>query len=598
MSINPTSRAEAYKTLIKADASLVELLRAIEEFQGEAWDAQIKIGVSSSITSDLLVTYLQRHGLIHGVDVEVVAGNYDDPVGDMERFRNSGVQQVVLLPFFDNLLPSFESQLGCLEESWLDSKESEWRLRYRAAFEAGRDFGVIYFCSFFRMGSPTGVYESDAVSQALARFNSALREEASAYTNIQVINTEDILKKIGRRAALDTRFYFLSKAPFTGAFMNELASRISHRSRGFGRYFYKVLALDCDNTLWGGVLGEDLVSGIKLGPYDYPGNVFWRIQHEFASLERQGVLLTLVTKNNPSDIHEVFRMHPNMVLREDQFVVKKINWNDKPSNLRELAHDLNVGLDSIVFLDDSAFECEAVRQQLPSVKTFQVPPQLADFPTVVEEIKMLFLAGGISEDSKSKTMQYRQRAEAEALKARFDNREDYLASLELKVELTRNFRAGVPRISELSQKTNQFNLTCRRYSVVEIDRIMDSNSASVYSLVVMDKFGNSGLTGAVILRYESSVAFVENFFMSCRVLGRGIETKIWPSIVADALNRGCIELYTEYVPSAKNSQVADFYDRLGLRLMSEMSDGTRKYAVALPEFVVPENSWIEVTYVE
>ncbi|WP_373989509.1 HAD-IIIC family phosphatase [Duganella sp. BuS-21] len=594
-------RAAALAVLSKADSTMMQLTQAVTALEKEEQPRVVKIGVSSSATVDLLGIYLRKHGLLNGARIELVAGNYDDPIGDIELFAQAGVEQIVLLPFFDNLLPSFEAQLENLDPSIIDAKEAELRQRYRMVFGKARAVPAIYLGTFHRMGAAADAGGQDAVALVLARFNAALRQEAAAHANIRIIDTEDVVRAVGQGAAFDTRFYFRSKAPYTGVYMNELARRIAANARGFGAHFYKVLALDCDNTLWGGVIGEDLLNGIKLGPYDYPGNIFWRMQQEFAALERQGIVLALVTKNNPADVDEVLQKHPDMVLKEAQLVAKKVNWEDKPSNLRALAKELNVGLDSIVFLDDSSFECEAVRQQLPMVKTVQVPATLSDYPRVVAEIKTLFLAGGISADSKGKTEQYRQRAGTEELKAQFDSQEDYLASLELKVELTRNARASAARISELSQKSNQFNLTTTRYSVAEIEQMMDSdgeNKHAVYSLVVGDKFGNAGLTGVAVLRYEGATAFVENFLMSCRVIGRGVETGIWTRIVADAVARGCTELRAEYIPSAKNAQVADFYGRLGMPACEETSEGVRRYAIAAADFAAPANPWIEMTYVE
>lgn len=592
-----TSREVALAILDKADSTMMQLTQAVSELEKEDHPRKVRIGISSSVTVDLLNIYLRKHGLLNGASIELVSGNYDDPIGDIDLFEQAGVEQIVLLPFFDNLMPSFEAQLENLDTTIIDAKEVELRQRYRMVFDKARSMPTIYLGTLHRMGSSADASGQDAVATVLARFNAALREEATAYANVRIINTEDIVRTVGQQAAFDSRFYFRSKAPYTGAFMNELARRITAAARGFGAHFYKVLALDCDNTLWGGVIGEDLLDGIKLGPYDYPGNIFWRMQQEFTALERQGILLALVTKNNPADVDEVLRKHPDMVLKETQIVAKKVNWEDKPSNLRALAKELNVGLDSFVFLDDSSFECEAVRQQLPMVKTVQVPATLSDYPRMVEEIKSLFLTGGIAADSKAKTEQYRQRAGAEGLKAQFDTQEEYLESLELKVELTRNARASVARISELSQKSNQFNLTTHRYSVAEIEQMMEGDSHAVYSLVVSDKFGNAGLTGVVVIRYEGRVATIENFFMSCRVIGRGVETCIWTSIVADAVKRGCNELSAEFIPSAKNAQVADFYDRLGIPMTKE-SDGARQYTIATADFVAPANSWIEMTYVE
>jgi FkbH-like protein len=228
----------------------------------------------------------------------------------------------------------------------------------------------------------------------------------------------------------------------------------------------------------------------------------------------------------------------------------------------------------------------------------QVPATLSDYPRVVAGIKSLFLAGGIAADSKGKTEQYRQRAGAEQLKAQSGSQEEYLASLELKVELTRNARASAGRISELSQKSNQFNLTTTRYSVAEIEQMMESATHAVYSLVVSDKFGNAGLTGVAVMRYEGKAAIVENFLMSCRVIGRGVETGIWTRIVADAVQRGCTELRAEFIPSAKNAQVADFYGRLGMPVYEETSEGVRRYAIAAADFAAPANPWIEMTYAE
>jgi FkbH-like protein len=590
-------RKAALAVLSKADSTMMQLTQAISELEKEEFPRKVKIGVSSSVTVDLLSVFLRKHALLSGVSVELVVGNYDDPIGDIDLFAQAEVEQIVMLPFFDNLMPSFEAQLTNLDATIIDAKELELRQRYRMVFSKARTISAIYFGTFHRIGSSVDASGKDAVADVLARFNAALLEEAEAYANIRIINTEDILRTVGLQAAIDSRFYYRSKAPYTGVFMNELARRITAVARGFGANFYKVLALDCDNTLWGGVVGEDLLGGIKLGPYDYPGNIFWRMQHEFASLERQGILIALVSKNNFSDVEEVLSQHPDIVLKETQIVAKKINWEDKPSNLRALAEELNVGLDSFVFLDDSSFECEAVRQQLPMVKTIQVPPNLADYPRVVAEIKSLFLTGGITADSKTKTKQYRQRAGAEGLKAQFDTQEEYLQSLELKVELTRNARTSVARISELSQKSNQFNLTTHRYSVTEIEGMMAGERHAVYSLVVQDKFGNAGLTGVVVMSYEGRVANVENFFMSCRVIGRGVEMCIWNRIAADAVKRGCTELRSEYIPSTKNAQVADFFDRLGMPMTKE-SDGARQYAIAVTNFVAPVNSWIEMSYVE
>jgi FkbH-like protein len=590
-------RVAARAVLASPDSSMTQVMKAVTTLEREPQARTARIGISSSVTVDLLGTYLRRHGLLAGTGIEVVAGNFDDPIGDVELFRQAGVEHIVLLPFFDTLLPSFEAQLPGLSADAVDALEGQLRSRYRVVLEQARDMDTVFLGTFHRLGRPADVGGQDVVAAVLDRFNAALREEAAAFSNVRLVDGDDVLRSVGRAAAFDLRFYFRGKAPYTGAFLDEFARRVTAAARGFGAHFLKVLALDCDNTLWGGVIGEDLITGIKLDPHDQPGSVFWRVQHELAALRHQGVLLCLCTKNNPDDVAEVLRDHPAMVLRDEDLVVKKVNWDDKPANLRALAAELNVGLESIVFLDDSPFECEAVRQQLPMVTTVQVPATLSDYPRVIEHVKELFVAGGVTAESRDKTEQYRQRAAAEELRTRSVDHESYLASLQLTVQLGRDVRADAPRVSELSQKSNQFNLTTRRMSVADVERCMESPDHTVYSVVVGDTFGSAGLTGAVVVRDDGPRTHVDNFFLSCRVLGRGVETAIWSTIAADALARGRTELVAEFVPTAKNAQVADFYTRLGLRLIDEADDGSRSYAIGTAEFATPPPTWIELTSV-
>ncbi|GAB4081370.1 HAD-IIIC family phosphatase [Modestobacter muralis] len=578
-------------------STLAAVLRAVEEVEQQPQERTVRIGISSAVTVDLLGTYLRRHGLLSGTAVQVVPGNHDDPIGDVERFLHEGVQHVVLVPFFDALLPAFEAQLPGLAPAALDALETSVRTRYRLALEAARPLPSVHLVTFHRMGSPLDAGGRDVVAAVLDRFDAALRDVAAGFPNTRLVDGADVVRTVGRDAAFDLRFWFRGKAPYTGAFLDELARRVTVAARGFGAPFRKVLALDCDGTLWGGVVGEDSVEGIALGPHDHPGNVFWQVQHEIAALRRAGVLLCLVSKNNPADVDEVLRDHPSTVLRDEDFVVKKVDWSDKPANVRALAAELGLGLDSIVFLDDSPFECEAMRQQLPVVTTVQVPARLSDYPRVVRGIGELFLAGGVTEESRDKTEQYRHRARAEELQAASVDQETYLASLQLTVQVRRDDPADAARISELSQKSNQFNLTTRRYGVSEVERLMADPEHAVYALVVGDVFGSAGLTGAVVVHRDGAAARVESFFLSCRVLGRGIETAVWPRVVADAVADRCTSLHADFRPTPKNAQVSDFWDRLGLSLAAEAADGSRSYCIAVDDFHTPTPAWIEMNCV-
>jgi len=352
--------------LASPTASLAQIMNALDSVEKNgSLPRQTSIGVSSSATVDLLGVLLRRQAALSGARLQVAQGNYDDPIGDIERFMRSGIEHMVLLPFFDNLRPSLEAQIGHLAPDALAASEAELRARYSLAFAMASGFKTVFVGLFHRFGEIAQPGGDDAVALVLNRFNQVLRAEAAPFANVRLIDMDDIVRMVGRSAAFDQRFYFRGKAPYTTAFLDELARRIFLLARGFSSYFYKALVLDCDNTLWGGVIGEDLLQGIKLTPFDYPGNIFWRMQHEFAEMERNGVLLCLCSKNNQADVDEVLRQHPNMVQKEDNIILKKRNWNGKTQSLREIAQELNISLDSLIFVDDSDVECNAVRSQLP-----------------------------------------------------------------------------------------------------------------------------------------------------------------------------------------------------------------------------------------
>ncbi|WP_372784518.1 HAD-IIIC family phosphatase [Phenylobacterium sp.] len=581
-------------TLADPVASLAQVMAAVEAAEALGGQpASAHIGISAGATVDLLGLYLRRHALLAGVRLQVSQGNFDDPMGDLTRFAERGVDHLLLAPFLDTLEPAFEARAAMLSDLELDAREVELRGRWRLVLQGAAGFRTVFLCGLHRMTAP--VAGGDRLDAVLARLNQALRDEAAAFANVRWIDMAAMVGGLGRKAALDLRFYLRNAAPYAPALLDEWARQLSAVSRAYGTRFFKALVLDCDNTLWGGVLGEDLASGIKLSPNDYPGSVFHRAQTEFLALQRQGVLLCLCSKNDAAEVDALLDSHPDMVLRQVDIIAKQVNWDDKVANLRQLAQDLNISLDSLVFLDDSAFECEAVRSQLPEVTVFQAPASPPDYLAVIAAIKDLFLAGGAATEGAEKTEQYRKRAETLAARQTFDSQEDYLASLGLTVTLAKDDAARIPRIAELSQKSNQFNLTTTRYTPGDIEGLMADPAAAVWSLEVADKFGAAGLTGVAVVRYAGEVATLESLFMSCRVLGRGIEFVIWPTIFADAEAHGCTRVDAAYRPTSKNGQAADFYDRLGLPLTGE-ADGARTYAAELAGFTPPPSSWIKVLH--
>lgn len=557
-------------------------------------ERQTSLGLSSNVNIDLLATYLRKQGVLAGTRVTACTGSHDDVLGDLARFTAAGLQSMVYLPFFDNLLPAFEQQIVHLPPEQIDDLEQSLRQRWHLLFSQAGALRYLLVGTLHRLGTAVDTGVPDPVQAVLDRFNAALREEAAPHRSVRLIDTEAIVRQLGLRSAVDLRFYLRSTTPYTAAFLDELAQRVAQATRGFDTHYYKALVLDCDNTLWGGIVGEDGPDGIAIDPHSYPGRVFWRAQLDFLALERQGVLLCLCSKNNAADVDEVLVHHPGMVLRPQHIATARVNWDDKASNLRAIAQQLNIGLDSLVFVDDSAFECESVRSALPMVQVLQVPAQPSDYAQLTHTLKSMFLAGGVSAESRDKTAQYRQRDAAEQARSQFASHEDYLASLQLSVAIACNDEANVDRISELTQKSNQFNLTTLRQSPADILQRMRQADRWVLSLTVADRFGSAGLTGVVLARKLEQTLVIDALLMSCRVIGRGVEFALWPALVDLAAAQGCHAIEARYIASRKNAQVADFYDRAGLALHNDQPDH-KVYRQLLADFQPKTIAWIQVT---
>lgn len=314
-----TETSESLLRVLADDrVSLSDLMAAVAGL-GEKTDWQHKqnIGIASNVTLNLLDVYLKKHAYLHGVDLEVHAGSYDDYAGDIEGFLPAGVKNLLLLPFFDNLMPSFESQLQHLPDEVIHEKRGEVLARLGFALEAGRPFENIYLARFHRYSHPPHDARQDRVGEVIRSFNESLEALAADFANVTLVDFGASVAKTGYRDAFDERFYASAKAPYTGPVLDDMARNLATLTRGFGTRYYKVLVLDCDDTLWGGLVGEESVGGIRLDPHEYPGSVYWRVQNELLALEQAGVLLALCSKNNPADVDEVLETHPHMVLKNE-----------------------------------------------------------------------------------------------------------------------------------------------------------------------------------------------------------------------------------------------------------------------------------------
>jgi len=425
---------------------------------------------------------------------------------------------------------------------------------------------------------------------SISRVNQKIYEIATARDGIYVLDVASWAAFEGR-AHEDALVDFLARQPLSAKGQLGFALFIARCLRPLITPRRKVLALDLDNTLWGGVVGEDGVAGLTLG-HEFPGNVHLRLQRELIELRNRGVLLVLLSKNNEADARQGFDSLPDMLLKWDDFAIRKVDWNHKHENLREAARELSLGVDTFAFIDDSDYEREQMRQFIPEVLI------LNESPDPLHTLRSLwdtdaFDSLAVTEEDRRRHRDYTIRA-ARDVGAHQDDLETFLKSLEMDVTIEEIGPSNMERVVTMLGKTNQFNLTTRRHSRVQLQSILESPGSIALALRLRDKFGDQGIVAVLlaILSGDNGTLIVDSFLVSCRALGRGVEDALWAAMVDRARQQNARRLEAAYISTAKNGLVTDLYDRLGLRRMQQDGESTRY----LLEPIVPVKfpSWISL----
>ncbi len=417
------------------------------------------------------------------------------------------------------------------------------------------------------------------------RLNAMLRELADA-EGADLLALDDRAARDGLAAWYDPALWHRSKqevTPLAAPLYGELAVRVLAAKMGLSR---KALVLDLDNTLWGGVIGDDGLEGIVLGQGSALGEGFLAVQDYAREQARRGVILAVCSKNDEANALEVFDRHPEMKLRRGDIACFVANWDDKATNIRRIAQQLNIGLDSLVFLDDNPFERALVRAELPMVAVPEVPEEPALVPGALADAGY-FEAVALTEEDRARGAQYQANLARDSLRARVTDMDGTLRSLEMRLVWRGFDRLGLPRIVQLINKTNQFNLTSRRTTEAEVMAVMQDPGAVGLQLRLLDRFGDNGIIAIVIGRLASCGAelVIETWLMSCRVLGRQVEQGTLNILAQEAARLGAARLAGLYVPTAKNGMVREHYARLGFTPAGTSADGASRSTLDLAGFV-------------
>jgi FkbH-like protein len=429
-------------------------------------------------------------------------------------------------------------------------------------------------------GNFTSTVDS-SLPRMVRRINDRLREVAAATANVYTVDVDHIASWVGKRSWFDERLWFYSKSLCHPEALPHLAGQALDIVRALRGKSLKCVALDLDNVLWGGVVGDDGIEGIRLGDLG-EGEAYVQFQLWLKELRARGVILGVCSKNDEDKALEVFRRHPGMVLRESDVSCFIANWLDKAENLRALAKRLNIGLDSVLFLDDSAFERNLVRELLPEVCVPELPADAADYVPYLESLN-LFEATQFSDEDARRADLYSANALREDEEQRFATVGEYLASLETTAVFERFDDRHMPRIAQLVQRTNQFNLTTIRHSEQELRQFAEDPEYFPFYVTLSDRFGDSGLISVVIGKADGARLDIVSWLMSCRVIARRVEEFVLDRLVSTARAAGITELRGRYRPTRKNGIVAGHYERLGFRLVGEHPDGTTVWSLSVAE---------------
>jgi FkbH-like protein len=413
--------------------------------------------------------------------------------------------------------------------------------------------------------SPYGIYEtktSYGLQEMIRDFNSQLAKIAKDNDSVYLYDFNGFVTRFGEQNVFDFRQFFFGDVKISLDYIPYMVHDLMGYIKALLGLNKKCIVLDLDNTLWGGIVGEDGFEGIKLGN-DPVGKAFMEFQKILLALHQRGIILTINSKNNPEDAIKVIRDHPDMVLKEEHFACMKINWNDKVQNMKEIANELNIGLDSMVFFDDDPVNREYVQTNIPQILTVEMPSDAAQYAQTLMSLND-FNVLQITDEDIARGKMYLQDKQRKEMEQASTNIQEFLQQLDVKLTIKKANYFTISRISQLTLKTNQFNLTTRRYQEEDIKKFIQDGHW-VGCAQVEDKFGDNGITGVFIVKKENSQWLIDTFLLSCRIIGRGVEDGILAHILKKAKAENVKSVKGEFIPTKKNTPCANFLSDYGFK---------------------------------
>jgi FkbH-like protein len=583
--------AAALATPDLAPAAYLKLARAIAAGGGLA----VRVHVLSSFSAQFVMPYLQVETYRLGLPARVSVAGYmqleqalTDPTSGLD---DPSLRCVLLLVRPDDIDVDLYrdphghdpfQRLAVIRQRLL-ALLRELRVRTRAALLVANAFPPPW---------PADAGDPDSLTHAVHEFNRELGRGAREIPDCHVFDWAGSVAEFGAQNWVDERLWHMGKIVCGQAATVALARRLARALAGLVLPRAKCVVTDLDDTLWGGVLGDDGLASIQLGD-DYPGVVYKGVQYFLKGLTRRGILLAIASKNSEETAREAFDHHPEMVLRWDDFSCHRVNWEPKSKSIREIAEFLNIGTDSIVFIDNNPLECAMVRQELPEVHVVCLGADPLQFRTILSSVHVLDRTV-VTQEDRARVSMYRADRERKRHRESVESTESFLAGLAMEARVGQADATTLARIAQLVQKTNQFNLTTRRHTADELRTMAGHELHRVAYLRLSDRFGDLGLVCVgVLTRGERDTSWrIDTLLMSCRVMGRGIEDCFLGYLAEVARAAGGQQLVGEYIPTAKNGIVRDFFEKRGFR-PEGMAGSSALYSIDLGHDVLPWSPYVK-----
>jgi FkbH-like protein len=569
--------AAALPTLDYTSAqSLVRILKQVEE-RGAAPGDAARIAVLGSFTTGQLTDLTRLFLFAAGVRAEIYEADYGvfrqeilDPTSRLNAFRPQFAllcatrHDLAHVPELDADAQGVAQLVEAERADWADLWE---RLHRQTGCQVVQGNFVPPAWRLLANHEPR---HPASLGSFIAQLNATLVERAPPFVTIH--DVDQLAAQLGRRAWSDERFFHQAKLPCSPEFLVEYAHDLASIVAAQLGLAKKCLVLDLDNTLWGGVVGDDGMAGLRLGQGDAESEAFLDVQRYARGLRRRGVILAVCSANEDKHARQVFLEHPDMILKLDDIACFVANWNDKATNLRAIAAELNIGLSSMVFLDDDPTQRSLVRQLLPEVSVPEVPRDPAEFIGILER-RRYFQVVSMGAEDLGRTELYRGNAERKSSMSSAESLEDFLATLEMVATIEPIGEANLQRSAQLINKTNQFNLTTRRYPPASVLSMAQDPQWITRTVRLTDRFGDNGLISVLLAKQADGVLHVDTWLMSCRVLRRGVESFLMNHLFEAARQCGAERIRGEYAPSPKNELVREHYRKLGFTLSRSEADG-------------------------